>query len=340
MKILSLIILLVVKEMRLQPLVSVIIPVFNVEMYLTRCLESILRQTYRNLEIIIVDDGSTDLSSKICDDYKTHDQRIIVFHQDNSGQSGARNKALDSISGDYLCFVDSDDYISPLYVERLVDNILKYQSDISVCDYYLVSSSGDEYKKESGINEGICDSATFMRQESTTDYMWCIALWNKLFRSVMWNDIRFKMNKYAEDSFAFTEYMDKANSISILKEPLYYYCQRNNSEVNSFSIKNLDSVEARFERIDRYTKKEAKRILGQTVEILSKAFQNVDFRDINNRVRYNEIREQYRYRYLLAYDHIDLSKCGIKNALYYFSDELYYHVFRILRCFREIFYHL
>ncbi|MBQ7792832.1 MAG: glycosyltransferase family 2 protein, partial [Clostridia bacterium] len=123
-----------------QPLISIIIPVYNAAHYFERCIKSVLEQTYKNLEIILIDDGSTDGSEKLCDQYKEIDDRIKVVHKKNGGQSSARNLGLTMITGDYVGFVDSDDYIEKDMYEYLYNNMVKYHADISICHFYSENS--------------------------------------------------------------------------------------------------------------------------------------------------------------------------------------------------------
>lgn len=118
--------------------ISIIVPVYNVEQYITRCIESITSQTYRNIEILLIDDGSTDNSGNICDEYQKKDSRVMTFHKTNGGLSDARNYGIKHASGQYLCFVDSDDYISKHMVEILYNNLIKYSADISACGFLTV----------------------------------------------------------------------------------------------------------------------------------------------------------------------------------------------------------
>lgn len=129
------------------PLISVIVPVYHVEKYLTKCVDSICSQTYDNLEIILVDDGGDDMCPSICDEYKKIDSRIKVIHKKNGGLSDARNAGLDIATGQYLYFVDSDDYIDDHTIEFLYASIVANGSDIAVCEYVRVSEDGEKYTK-------------------------------------------------------------------------------------------------------------------------------------------------------------------------------------------------
>ena len=119
------------------PCISLIVPIYNVELYLSQCVESILIQTYTNLEVILVDDGSTDNCGKICDDYRNIDSRIIVIHKQNGGLSDARNTGIEIATGNYLCFIDSDDWIEPDMIEFLYNNLVNYDADLYMCDYFI-----------------------------------------------------------------------------------------------------------------------------------------------------------------------------------------------------------
>ena len=128
--------------MRQDELISVIVPVYNVEKYIDKCIKSIISQDYTNLEIWLVDDGSTDSSGEVCDKYAESDQRIIVIHKDNGGLSDARNVALDRMQGKYVLFIDSDDYIEKNYISYLYMLLKDYQSDISICNFKYVNEKG------------------------------------------------------------------------------------------------------------------------------------------------------------------------------------------------------
>ena len=136
-------------------MISVIVPVYNVEKYIERCVESVLAQTHKEFELILVDDGSTDLSGEICEKLKTKDNRIRVFHQENKGLSAARNKGLIEAAGEYITYIDSDDYVDAFYLEVLHQNAVQYHADISVCGYQRVWENNKTQKRENGSEK--CD---------------------------------------------------------------------------------------------------------------------------------------------------------------------------------------
>lgn len=220
--------------------ISVIIPVFNAEVYLKRCLDSVINQTYRNLEIILINDGSTDSSDKICDEYKQKDNRIIVIHQENKGQSAARNKGLDISTGDFVGFVDADDFIDEKMYEKLMYSLK--DRDLAICDYQLIKSNLS-YKLDS--SESI-STVLFTYNQIWEEILIRLnnAVWNKLFKRKLINQLRFREDlHHGEDMMFNLEYLINCSSAVMVKQTLYYYC-RNASSVtsSSFSEKKLSEV--------------------------------------------------------------------------------------------------
>lgn len=213
-------------------MVTVIIPVYNVETYLERCLESIINQTYKELEIIIVDDGSTDKSSQICDTYKTKDTRICVYHKKNGGLSDARNYGLDRMNGEYVTFVDSDDYISRDYIEVLYRLIKKNDNiDISMMDKQVVYDN-DVPRSTIEFKEEIMDREHAIKKMLLRDGVSHTA-WGKLYKSVLWKEIRFPFGRLYEDYLTIYKVFENVNMISYCNEKKYYYYQRSNSIMNN-----------------------------------------------------------------------------------------------------------
>jgi glycosyltransferase involved in cell wall biosynthesis len=222
-----------------ESLVSLIISAYNAEKYLGRCLDSVLKQTYPALEIILVDDGSTDASGKICDFYATKDQRIHVIHQANSGISIARNNALKMATGEFLGFTDADDKLEPDYVATLVKNIRNV--DLVLCGYFFVNSRG-EIKKRHFDKESVLSVLDFMHTylDDEIAIFHNIAnrpiiggyLWNKLFRRIIWGDIQFLPHRRAVDTLAVTAYISRINTIRCIPACKYYYYEVSGSITN------------------------------------------------------------------------------------------------------------
>lgn len=212
------------------PKISVIIPVFNVEKYLTRCLESVLGQTYRELDVILVDDGSTDNSGTICDRYAS-DSRVTVIHKENGGVSSARNAGIDAARGEYIGFVDPDDYLAEDMYEYLYRLIQSNDADISQCGIYDCYADRTDMPAEPECFE-ITDRTAAMRLllEAKVTSMHMV---NKLYRAELLREVRFRDFSVAEDALFLTELMQEANRIVLTNRPKYYYYHRPDSLTSS-----------------------------------------------------------------------------------------------------------
>ena len=229
-------------------LISVIVPIYKVEDYLNRCVESILNQTYENFELILVDDGSPDNCGQICDIYAEQDSRIHVVHKENGGLSDARNTGLKVCCGKYIVFIDSDDWISKYYLEKLYDVLQSTESDIVECeiirtdkfhieDRSLPEIQYTEYTAEEAIDLLIQDKQLHQH------------VWNKLYKRSVIADIWFEKGKTNEDEFWTYQVFGKAKKITKFNLGLYYYYQRTSSIMGvGFNIKRLDAIEAKVER--------------------------------------------------------------------------------------------
>lgn len=220
-------------------MISIIIPIYNVEVYLDRCLRSVQSQTYTNFEVIMVDDGSTDRSADIAILYAESDARFKYIKQSNSGQGSARNTGLKNALGDYYCFVDSDDYIHPNYLSKLFNAITETNSDISVCSVERVFDNGriidytitnqDKASIITDINKYLI-SASF-------------SVWNKLFKSYLFEDLLFPEGIKYEDFALMPRVYERASKIVTIEDKLYYYYYRQNSTTTGQKI-NEDILKA------------------------------------------------------------------------------------------------
>ena len=211
------------------PLISVIVPVYNVEQYLPKCVDSILAQTYQNLEIILVEDGTKDRSGEICDAYAEKDPRIKVIHKENGGLSSARNAGMDVARGEYFGFVDSDDWIEPETYESLMELARKYDADL-VC--------GGRYDVDGATGErtiGLCpqkEECLSSMEMLGRVFIWdnCdSAAWDKLYRRHLFDGIRYPLGMVSEDIAIFYKLMEKVNRVALCNKPLYNYFHRENS---------------------------------------------------------------------------------------------------------------
>lgn len=208
-------------------MVSVIVPVYNVASLLDRCLTSICKQTYRDLEIILVDDGSNDGSGQICDDWASRDSRVVSFHKSNGGLSDARNYGIDRAKGDYLMFVDSDDYVSEKLVELLHDAAYEHGAEIAICDPAHVF--GDREAEFDFDNRVSVFSSNEAIKEMLYQTSFLTSAWGKLYSKTCFSDLRFPVGVLFEDSALMYRLFETASAIAYNPSRLYAYCHRENS---------------------------------------------------------------------------------------------------------------
>ena len=224
------------------PLISVIIPVYNVEKYLCRCIDSVIAQTYKNLEIILVDDGSTDNCGKICDEYAEKDKRFVVIHGQNAGVSAARNCGLDSMNGDYVMFVDADDWVHPQIVELLYNDLINHNADYSCCDYTAIYEQKNDYSYLNTDNGRLLNRIEALSKLNASENGINNAVWGKLFTANQFKQIRFPVGrKIAEDMVVSVKVLLSSSKIFLSKNTMYYYYQRNNSaiHIHGFSLNEI-----------------------------------------------------------------------------------------------------
>ena len=222
------------------PLVSVIIPVYNVRPYLREALDSVINQTYTNLEIIVIDDGSTDGSGKICDQYQKKDKRIRVIHQENRGLSAARNAGLDVMNGQYVAFLDSDDAFMQNAIDVMLKKIVKLKADIAVCGYYICKTNSKMHT-EKCVDVFRVDNDIITSKEALNrlfSYNLGFAAWNKLYNSILFKGVRFPNGCVYEDHILMPFLIKGTNRIATIDQPLVLYRKRPRSITSSFNKKN------------------------------------------------------------------------------------------------------
>ena len=229
-------------------LISVIVPIYNVEKYLDRCVDSIINQTYKNLAIILADDGSPDNCPKMCDDYAEKDSRIKVVHKENGGLSDARNVGMEVATGEYVSFIDSDDYISLDFYETLLETIVDNDSDIVECGVvkFYENEKFDKYNDDLKVtNYDTVDALDGLISESPFKQH----VWNKLYKSSVALDIPYAVGKLNEDEFWTYQIFGKAKKVTRINKTMYYYFQRGSSIMgNGYNIKRLDALEGKMNR--------------------------------------------------------------------------------------------
>ncbi len=236
----------------MRPKVSVIVPVYNVEEYLPKCLDSIINGTFKDIEIIVVNDGSTDGSSKILEDYKKKDKRIVVINKENGGLGSARNKGLEKASGEYISFIDSDDWIDKDMLEKMYDKAIREKLDIIVCSYKNIYCNKEEIYT---IPDKIINDTM---QHKNSRIFNTFSAWCKIYKRdfVLQNKVKFVEEKIWYEDFPFSvKLLSMTSKIGIINEPFYNYLIRNNSIMNNSNIiKNLDLLVA-FDDVKAFLEK-------------------------------------------------------------------------------------
>lgn len=216
----------VIKQ-RVEQKVSIVIPVYNVEAYLERCVESVLGQTYRNLQIILVDDGSTDSSGALCDMFASRDRRISVLHKANGGLSSARNSGMDKAQGEWIAFIDSDDYVSASYIEDMMQACSRFHVPLSACGRYDVYPSGAIEKKKN-LREGRYTRDEVLRSV-LAEGIFDVSAWGKLYQRKILEGIYYPQGQLSEDIAVIYDILQRAGSVAHTGKASYYYCHRKGS---------------------------------------------------------------------------------------------------------------
>ena len=242
-------------------LISIVVPIYNVERYLNECVESLLNQTYQNIEIILVDDGSSDNCGKMCDDYANKDERIKVIHKENGGLSDARNYGIDVATGKYIVFVDSDDYVDAKYIEELYNAIQINNTKVSQCNLLKVNDNGEVLKEVGYLDNQIKNAKDMIKDLYDGHAMDNIVVWNKMYAIELFDNLRYPVGKIHEDEYTTYKILYDTNEIAVINECLYNYRQNENSITGQmFNIKRLDKLEAWEERIIFFEEKEEKEL--------------------------------------------------------------------------------
>lgn len=227
-----------------KPLITVIVPAYKVESYLPICVESIINQTYKNIEIILVDDGSPDRCGAICDEYALKDNRIRVLHKDNGGLSSARNAGMKVMEGEFVTFIDSDDYVSPFYVEHLFNALRIDDADLAV-SWFAEVNEGE--KIDTNGRENLSCYEQLNQKQSLQHLLYQDGIetsaWGKLYKSDLIEGLRYPEGKLYEDIPVTSQYILKSKSVALIRNVDYYYLQRKASiQYQSFNTKKMDGI--------------------------------------------------------------------------------------------------
>lgn len=249
-----------------EPLVSVIVPVYNVEPYLCACLDSVLAQEHKNLDIILVDDGSTDRSGQICDEYAQRDGRIRVIHKDNGGSSDARNAGLDEMRGDFVCFIDADDILAPTFVSEMLCALKSHKTDLSVCAF-------GSLKENEPVDRALSGKAVHLgnREELLVHVVQnLLKVWssscNKMYPARVFNGLRFETGARNEDVLLLPKVLRRVESACYLDKSLYYYRIRPGSNSHFHDYRYYSDVVAKRELYQLVSEVDNKKLSEQAYQ--------------------------------------------------------------------------
>lgn len=305
--------------------ISVIVPIYNAEKYLRRALDSICNQTYKNLEIILIDDGSTDGSGAICDEYKEKDARIVLVHQKNSGVSVTRNKALSLLTGEMIAFVDADDYIIPCFFEKMIQLKKEHNAEIAICNFKRFSSEPipdvDEHSdaiqvwnKEEALNNVY----------GSKGYLVSGTLWNKLYDAKLFEGFRFPEGLKNEDEFLLPKVIDRATNIVFTSDIMYYYYANTSSITTEKNYLISEDIYKVFDDRMQYFQEKGKEY-NYFIKLTKKAYLD---RVISRYKKTGNKDLQHRYREKYTEFKSDVS--GIGYLIFYYSPKMYYFVVKLL----------
>ena len=258
-------------------LVSIVVPIYKVEKYLDKCIQSIINQTYKNLEIILVDDGSPDNCGTICDKYAKIDSRIKVLHKKNDGVSNARNSGIEIASGDYLYLPDGDDFLPETAIEKLVNLIVSTGTDMVISENYIIGEDNIIMGVHNSINIDT-EYKVYSKKESAMLWVnedW--GPWGKLYKMDVHKNVKFPAHKIHEDEAIMFQLINNCSKIVYTPEPLYYYVRREGSTTNSnYSIKKMDWLEAWINNVE-YIRENFSNVYTKAVDkMLTVAIYNFD----------------------------------------------------------------
>lgn len=334
-------------------MISVIVPIYNVEKYLNRCVESILSQSYTDFELILVDDGSPDKCPELCDEWGKKDERIKVIHKENGGLSSARNAGIEMAKGDYFAFVDSDDFIHPDYLKLLYKALITSNADVAICDFFNFKEEKEVFLKDEEI-ENIAEFNNYnvFLPNDVFKYNQQVILevaWNKLYSRKLFNDIRFPLGKIHEDTGTYYKLLSISTKIVFINNILYFYFKNQNGIIaTEFSEKKFDSVIFCLEEIDFFKKLSQKEKKYNVLVRLStfrcaKIFYELNLKyvefDLQNNVLANKLKQKIKCALKknksikMNYDNYELYKFYFGNGI---SSKTRFIVFKIKYFFKKV----
>ena len=318
--------------------VSIIIPVYKVESYLDKCVETVVQQTYPNIEVLLIDDGSPDSCGKMCDEWAKKDSRIAVFHQENGGLADARNTGIEAATGEYLVFVDSDDYIAPDMVKKLYDALKTNDAEMSICNFLHVDERGlpiPELEHVRPIPDEVISGLEVLekmhRQTKERWFGWYYSMaWNKLYKRALFAEIRYPKGKLCEDVFIAHKLFGISTRVACISDVCYFYVRREGSITFKRSCKTyLNDAEGYLDRAQYcYSKglyKAAAHAYWYTAILLSDARPSKgDPEDLQN--EYNDLLQSFRQ--LNRCKEACSQKDSLQISIISHSPALYHFIFR------------
>lgn len=325
-----------VEKVDYMQLISVIVPVYNVEKFLRCCMESIINQTYRNIEIILVDDGSTDNSGDICEEYRKKDNRVKVIHKKNGGLSDARNYGINMSNGDYIVLIDSDDFVSSEYVEKLYELVKGKRNVIGICDFYYVDENGKVMKdrENARVEKKILEHSEFWDMYYSEQIVRSVVAWNKIYPRQILEYIQYPVGKWNEDEFVLYDLIQKSSKILCTNDKLYYYRQRESSIMNQkYGVKRLDSIEAYIKRAKRFYEENemiyAELSITLAVEGLVVGYKKLNFNEKDSLQRYRELKCNIKMVYKAMKRNMSLHY-KLNTKLFLISEKLYINLHNLI----------
>ncbi|WP_279155103.1 glycosyltransferase family 2 protein [Thomasclavelia cocleata] len=290
-------------------MISIIVPVYNAEKYIERCIESIINQTYRNFELILIDDGSTDDTGQICDSYSFEDCRIQSIHQKNGGAASARNTGIECSKGEYIVFVDSDDYLSIDFLEKMYFQITRSDYDCCICGYYLVVENGNQFSKIDISKSIEMTGLEALKERYLNDNhkVNIVNPWGKIFKKEIFDKIRFSEGLYYEDLDIMPYIYLNMKKIRFMDDCLYYYYIRLGSCSHGIGedVKRIvDSVFIRQKHIQYYIDQKENKLASKAIQLLLELLIEIGCNgwDKENEKEYKAIFNKYFLKIIFSKD--------------------------------------
>lgn len=303
----------------MQPGITVIVPVYNVCRYLNRCVRSLINQTYKNLKIILIDDGSNDGSAELCDKWAESYCIIHAYHFPNAGLSVARNRGLDMCDTDFVAFVDSDDFVSERYIELLYQSLEYNSSDMAICSVNRVDEEGNPLTQQP---PRLAKKTSTPAEIASSQYDWqLVVAWNKLYRMKLWKDLRYPAGKLHEDEFVYGRLIVNSQRISLIPNRLYHYVNRDGSIMNKpYSCADMDVLDVAIERIKLFKESGFKNSVPEAFMALVQFYQSaIRQADYANEALVSRLKLYSGKIRQIVHNQIPVKGLSFKQAIYHFG---------------------